>query len=50
MGSQGEGLGDESAPVWVGLLDGEGWGPGDITVEEWSADSVEGHSLGQTND
>ena len=50
MGSQGESLGDKSAPVWVGLLDGEGWGPGDVTVEKRSADSVEGHSLGQTND
>ena len=50
VGSQGEGLGDKSAPVWVGLLDGEGWGPGDVTVEEWGADSIEGHSLSQAND
>ena len=50
MGSQGEGLGDKSAPGWVGLLDGEGWGPGDVTVVEWGADSVEGHGLGQAND
>ena len=50
VGSQGEGLGDKSAPVWVGLLDGEGWGPGDITVEEWGADGIERHGLCQTND
>ena len=45
VGSKGEGLGDQTTPGRVGLLDGEGWGPEDISVEEWGADSVEGSSL-----
>ena len=34
----------------VGLLDGEGRGPGDVPIEEGGADSVEGHGLSQAQD
>ena len=45
MGSQGKGLGDKTAPVGVGLLDGEGGSPGHVSIEEGGADSVEGGGL-----
>ena len=44
--SKGELLGDDSVPVGVGLLDGEGGVAGNVAVVEWSADSIEGHGLG----
>ena len=47
MGSQGEGLGDKSTPVGVGLLNGEGWGPGDVSVKEGGSEGVGGHGLSQ---
>ena len=44
--SEGELLGDNSVPVWVGLLDGKGGVAGNVAVVEWSADGVEGYGLG----
>ena len=48
--AQGESLGDQTLPVWVGLLNVEGGGPDHVSIVEGGAHSVEGKGLSHANE